>query len=116
MEALLPAIELSRLASPGLSYLGHRFAVGLPLSVCGGGSLLSGDYRPQAFASRDPGARVLIYIRTRPRETIIPEAMYMKRKDKIPRPIEPSPLDPQGSYTGVPMDPRERPVQDADDL
>ena len=40
----------------------------------------------------------------------------MKRKDKIPRPIEPSPLDPQGSYTGVPMDPRERPVQDADDL
>ena len=40
----------------------------------------------------------------------------MKRKDKIPNPIEPSPLDPQGSYTGVPMDPRERPMQDADDL
>lgn len=24
--------------------------------------------------------------------------------------------DPQGSYTGVPADPREKPVQDADDL
>ncbi len=24
--------------------------------------------------------------------------------------------DPQGSYTGVPVDPREKPVQDADDL
>ena len=24
--------------------------------------------------------------------------------------------DPQGSYTGVPADPNERPVQDADDL
>lgn len=24
--------------------------------------------------------------------------------------------DPQGSYTGVPRDPKEKPVQDADDL
>ena len=24
--------------------------------------------------------------------------------------------DPNGSYTGVPMDPEERPIQDADDL
>ncbi len=24
--------------------------------------------------------------------------------------------DPQGSYTGQPLDPREKPVQDADDL
>ena len=24
--------------------------------------------------------------------------------------------DPQGSYTGVPTDPNEKPVQDADDL
>ncbi len=24
--------------------------------------------------------------------------------------------DPQGSYTGVPVDPHEQPVQDADDL
>ena len=24
--------------------------------------------------------------------------------------------DPSGSYTGVPLDPREKPVQDADDL
>lgn len=28
----------------------------------------------------------------------------------------PSPADPQGSYTGAPADPAERPVQDADDL
>ena len=28
----------------------------------------------------------------------------------------PSPTDPLGSYTGVPEDPYEKPVQDADDL
>ena len=28
----------------------------------------------------------------------------------------PSPTDPAGSYTGKPVDPAERPVQDADDL
>ena len=28
----------------------------------------------------------------------------------------PSPTDPQGSYTGRPANPYERPVQDADDL
>lgn len=28
----------------------------------------------------------------------------------------PSQTDPQGSYTGKPADPREQPVQDADDL
>jgi len=28
----------------------------------------------------------------------------------------PSDTDPQGSYTGRPADPAERPVQDADDL
>ena len=28
----------------------------------------------------------------------------------------PSPYDPEGSYTGRPADPSERPVQDADDL
>ncbi len=27
-----------------------------------------------------------------------------------------SPSDPLGSYTGVPADPKEKPVQDADDL
>lgn len=27
-----------------------------------------------------------------------------------------SPYDPEGSYTGRPLDPSERPVQDADDL
>ena len=26
------------------------------------------------------------------------------------------PTDPQGSYTGQPLDPMEKPVQDADDL
>ena len=34
---------------------------------------------------------------------------------KIPRPPA-SPYDPEGSYTGRPLDPSERPVQDADDL
>lgn len=28
----------------------------------------------------------------------------------------PSPTDPQGSYTGRPAEPGEKPVQDADDL
>ena len=35
------------------------------------------------------------------------------------RPLQgepPSPMDPQGSYTGQPLDPMEKPVQDADDL
>ncbi len=30
--------------------------------------------------------------------------------------IPPSPTDPQGSYTGKPMEMGEKPVQDADDL
>lgn len=29
---------------------------------------------------------------------------------------QPSPTDPQGSWTGKPMEPDEMPVQDADDL
>ena len=33
----------------------------------------------------------------------------MKKKEKIA-------TDPQGSYTGRPADPYEKPVQDADDL
>ena len=28
----------------------------------------------------------------------------------------PIPTDPQGSYTGIPKDPMEKPVQDVDDL
>ena len=41
----------------------------------------------------------------------------MAKNKKYPLQGEPpSPTDPQGSYTGKPMDPRERPVQDADDL
>lgn len=35
---------------------------------------------------------------------------------KKPRRPKPSPTDPQGSYTGVPIHPEEQPVQDADDL
>lgn len=30
--------------------------------------------------------------------------------------VDPSNTDPQGMYTGVPDDPWEKPVQDADDL
>jgi hypothetical protein len=30
--------------------------------------------------------------------------------------VDPTQVDPQGMYTGVPRDPYEKPVQDADDL
>ena len=45
----------------------------------------------------------------------------MKRKEKKYILVEKDPLgriciDPLGSYTGVPTDPMEKPVQDADDL
>ncbi len=33
-----------------------------------------------------------------------------------PAPPQASPADPQGSYTGRPVEPGETPVQDADDL
>ena len=36
----------------------------------------------------------------------------LKQDDPFHRPM----ADPQGSYTGVPRDPEEKPVQDADDL
>ena len=41
-----------------------------------------------------------------------------KRKQDLPvEHVEtPSFTDPQGSWTGVPADPTEKPVQDADDL
>ncbi len=39
----------------------------------------------------------------------------MEKVERISH-ISPSPMDPNGSYTGRPMDPKERPVQDADDL
>ena len=42
-----------------------------------------------------------------------------KRTQQIVREIAqtpPSPTDPNGSYTGKPMDEEEKPVQDADDL
>ena len=48
----------------------------------------------------------------------------MKKRDKKDHPElvpeifaqQPSFTDPQGSWTGVPFDPEETPVQDADDL
>ena len=36
-----------------------------------------------------------------------------KKLEDLPTPIV---TDPDGSYTGQPMDPHERPIQDADDL
>ena len=43
-----------------------------------------------------------------------------KKKDKKPvlfaPPMVPGIYDPMGSYTGLPKDPFDRPVQDADDL
>ena len=42
-----------------------------------------------------------------------------KNAEQIIREIQnqsPSPTDPNGSYTGKPGDPNEKPVQDADDL
>ena len=50
------------------------------------------------------------------------EAFFMKKRKKTRQnnPLEairtPSFTDPQGSWTGVPLDPEETPVQDADDL
>ena len=35
---------------------------------------------------------------------------------EIPQPPRPSRTDPEGSWTGLPDDPGETPVQDADDL
>lgn len=37
----------------------------------------------------------------------------MKKQNKKEKPDA---FDPMGSYTGVPADPKEKPVQDADDL
>lgn len=39
-----------------------------------------------------------------------------KEKDAAEGIATPSFTDPQGSWTGVPLDPMEEPVQDADDL
>ena len=47
----------------------------------------------------------------------------MDAEDKVKNPVvrqilkqQRSGTDPQGSYTGAPLDPWEKPVQDADDL
>ena len=42
----------------------------------------------------------------------------MKITVKVPsaQPLKPDPYDPFGSYSGVPVVPEEKPVQDADDL
>ena len=42
--------------------------------------------------------------------------MTKQEKRKEDSSTFPSAFDPQGSYTGVSNDPREKPVQDADDL
>jgi hypothetical protein len=43
--------------------------------------------------------------------------MSKKHKDKKQaKPMQSIQTDPFGSYTGVPADPNEKPVQDADDL
>ena len=43
--------------------------------------------------------------------------MKQRKKDAPVERVEtPSFTDPQGSWTGVPLDPFEEPVQDADDL
>lgn len=42
--------------------------------------------------------------------------MLRKQLDREYGPDEPKVFDPLGSYTGLPADPVERPVQDADDL
>lgn len=40
----------------------------------------------------------------------------MRNSPILPQNQDPIDTDPQGSYTGQPDDPREVPVQDADDL
>lgn len=49
--------------------------------------------------------------------------LFGKKKDPMEKAFEvaqtssvPSKSDPFGMYTGVPADPKEKPVQDADDL
>ena len=56
-----------------------------------------------------------------PPGNLCPEVFFLKRRTEwtTERPCEvldPSNTDPQGMYTGVPENPWERPVQDADDL
>ena len=41
---------------------------------------------------------------------------YPRKKETLHTPDVPSKTDPQGSYTGLPEDPLEVPVQDVDDL
>ena len=48
-----------------------------------------------------------------------PDGRRQARVERVVRRMAcqpPSPTDPQGSYTGQPLDPMEKPVQDADDL
>jgi len=39
-----------------------------------------------------------------------------QRTRAVQRPLRSKKTDPQGSYTGCPVNPLEKPVQDADDL
>lgn len=48
------------------------------------------------------------------KNTSFPEIPAVRKNlEKLPTPII---TDPNGSYTGRPKDPTERPIQDADDL
>lgn len=42
--------------------------------------------------------------------------MCRRKRQKQPPASENIPTDPNGSYTGRPVNPKEEPVQDADDL
>ena len=60
-------------------------------------------------------------IKLTPPGRITPEVFFVpKRKewtnDRPCEVVDPSNTDPQGSWTGVPREPYEKPVQDADDM
>ena len=63
-----------------------------------------------------------MYQKHAPGQTKSGSVLFMKRKksaEQIAKEIAnqpPSPTDPNGSYTGKPVDRGEKPVQDADDL
>ena len=46
----------------------------------------------------------------------MPEKSNTPKKKQTPFPMQHRMTDPQGMYTGVPEDPFEYPIQDADDL
>ena len=57
---------------------------------------------------------VIVMWKRKQQSAVFPEIPAIReRLKKLPEPIV---TDPNGSYTGKPLDPNERPVQDADDL